>query len=73
MKLSDVALDAFVLGKYTYLFTSAFNWLEIHKVSYFYTQTDDEEHDFPSIVSLVSKKCRIINLKNQSIKLHSPV
>ena len=33
-----------------------FNWLEIHKVSYFYTQTDDEEHDFPSIVSLVRKK-----------------
>ena len=32
-------------------------------IRYFYTQTDDEEHDFPSIVSLVSKKCRIINLK----------
>ena len=35
--------------------------LRFIKVSYFYTQTDDKEHDFPSIVSL------------KAIKLRSPV
>ena len=32
--------------------------LRFIKVSYFYTQTDDKEHDFPSIVSLKAIKLR---------------